>query len=162
MRGRRFTADGKAGLLLLSFSLVYLILALRIPASSFASADVGPKGFPLGIGLALATAATALVVRGQREPGADPLPAIAVDDEELPPADPLKFGVVVLLLLVYILTFTALGYVLATFLFIAGTTTFLDRRRLLRNLLFGLGFPLVVYAVFTRLLGITLPAGLLG
>ena len=63
----------------------------------------------------------------------------------------------------YIIAFIPLGYLLATFLFLVAMTTYVDRKKLLRNCIFAAVFSPAVYALFTYGLQVQLPApGLLG
>lgn len=155
MRGTRVNADTVAGGVMLAFALFYLASALTIEKSSFGDAPVGPKALPIVIGAALAVAALALVARslrrtqtGERE-----------GDPENPAQSPARFAVVAGLLLVYIVVFLPLGYMISTFLFLLGTTMYLDRAHPVRNVVYALAFSLIVYFVFTELLEVVLPAG---
>jgi putative tricarboxylic transport membrane protein len=97
-------------------------------------------------------------VPAREEPEAEE--AEGLDDN--PAQSPARFAVVAGLLLGYILLLLPLGYVISTFLFLFGTTMYLDRRRPVRNFVYSLLFALVVYYVFTELLTVVLPAGPLG
>ncbi len=162
-------ANTIAGGVMFVFALVYLAMAFQIPQSSFRNAAVGPRALPIVIGLTLAVASLALVVKGMREPAArEPsgeaaggLPA-EVFEEETPPQDPVRLVVVVGLLLAYIFAFIPLGYVISTFLFLLAVTMYLDRAHLVRNVVYSVVFPVLVYFVFTQLLTVALPPGLLG
>ncbi|KWX68979.1 hypothetical protein ASJ79_02545 [Mycobacterium sp. NAZ190054] len=64
-------------------------------------------------------------------------------------------------LVVYIAVFPHLGFALSTLLFLAGLSTYLAPRHLVRNVIVSAIFAGVVYYLFTYLLGVQLPAGLL-
>ena len=64
------------------------------------------------------------------------------------------------MLLGYILLFLPLGYVVSTFLFLFGTSMYLGRGRPVRKVVYLLLFALIVCYVFTELLTVVLPAGL--
>lgn len=147
-----------AGGVVLAFAVFYLAASLQIPPSSFTNAAVGPRVMPIAIGIGLALAAVALIARGLR--GAPE--KTEVPREETPPQSPVRFAVIVGLLVAYILLFLPLGYVLSTFLFILGVTMYLDRGHPVRNVIYALVFSLVVYLVFTGLLGVALPQSPLG
>lgn len=155
---RRFGSDAVAGGVVLAFAIFYLIATFAIPPSSFTNAAVGPRAMPIVIGVGLALAAAALIVRGLR----GSVEEDGVLQEETPPQSPVRFAVIVGLLVAYILLFLPLGYVLSTFLFILGITMYLDRGHPVRNMIYALVFSLVVYFVFTELLGVALPRGPLG
>ncbi len=157
-------ADSVAGGVGVVFSLAYLAVALQIPSSSSSAAAVGPRVFPIAIGVALALASLALFVKGLREvpsdEGGEPAEPVEEVDDTLTQS-PTRLGVTVALLFGYILLFVPLGYVISTFLFVLAVTMYLDSRHWIRNLVYAILFPLVVYFVFTELLRVTLPTGLL-
>ncbi len=158
-------ADSVAGGVGFVFSLAYLAIALQIPSSSFSAAAVGPRVFPMAIGIAFALASLALLAKGLREAptdgGGETAEPVEEEDDTLTQS-PTRLGVIVALLFGYILLFIPLGYLIATFLFILAVTMYLDSRHWIRNLVYAILFPLVVYFVFTELLRVTLPGGLLG
>lgn len=168
---QRVNSDTVAGAVVLVFALAYTILALRIPPSSFTNAVVGPSVFPIAIGVGLILASLALLVKGLvARPAPDGPPDVAgledpaLDDlpyETNPPQSPVKLAVTLLILLGYVLTFVDLGYVLSTFLFLLISGMYLDRKHPVRNTVYAALFPIVVYLIFTVLLGVTLPAGVL-
>lgn len=144
--------------MILAYALFYIAMAFNIPSSSFSNAAVGPKALPIAIGGALTIAALALIVRrlrGSQEDG-------GIAAGEMPPQNPVRFAVLVAILVGYVLVFVPLGYVISTFLFIVGVTMYLDRERPVRNVVYALVFSVVVYFVFSQLLGVTLPTGPLG
>ena len=145
---KRLNADTVAGGIGFAFALAYLAATFAIPEGSFANAAVGPAALPAVIGAALAVASLALAARGVLR--------------GVPAQSPARFAVVAGLLLGYILLLLPLGYVISTFLFLFGTTMYLDRGRPVRNFVYSLLFALVVYYVFTELLTVVLPAGPLG
>lgn len=156
--------DSVAGGVGVAFSLVYLAIALQIP-SSFSSAElVGPRVFPIAIGVALALASLALLVKGLREAssdeGGEPAEPVEEEDDTLE-QNSTRLGVIIALLFGYILLFVPLGYLISTFLFVLTVTMYLDSRHWIRNLVYAILFPIVVYFVFTELLRVTLPTGLL-
>lgn len=162
---KRLNADTVAGGIGFAFALAYLAATFAIPEGSFANAAVGPAALPAVIGAALAVASLALAARGvlrgvpaREEPEAEE--AEGLNDN--PAQSPARFAVVAGLLLGYILLLLPLGYVISTFLFLFGTTMYLDRGRPVRNFVYSLLFALVVYYVFTELLTVVLPAGPLG
>ncbi len=122
-----------------------------------------PAALPIVIGAALAVASLALAVRGvlrgapvEKEPEAEG--AEELDDN--PAQSPARFAVVAGLLLGYILLLLPLGYVVSTFLFLFGTSMYLGRGRPVRKVVYSLLFALIVCYVFTELLTVVLPAGL--
>jgi putative tricarboxylic transport membrane protein len=64
--------------------------------------------------------------------------------------------------LVYYVAFEPAGYVLATAVYLIGLLSVLNRGRWIVNLAVTLGFTVVSYIVFAKLLGVALPSGVLG
>jgi putative tricarboxylic transport membrane protein len=68
---------------------------------------------------------------------------------------------VLLSLVAYATLLHPLGYSLATALFFPVTGRMLGSTRLRRDIIIGLVLGLAIYLIFTRILGVRLPAGLL-
>jgi putative tricarboxylic transport membrane protein len=58
----------------------------------------------------------------------------------------------------YIVAFIPLGYLLSTFLFLVAMTTYVERRKIARNCIFGAVFSPAVYVLFNYGLQVQLPA----
>lgn len=67
--------------------------------------------------------------------------------------------ILAVLIVVYLLLMNLVGYVISTALFSIVVLTYLDRKHMLRNVIFSVVFPLACYGVFDRVLQIWLPAG---
>ncbi len=113
---------------------------------------VGPRLFPLIIGAVLLVLAFAHLLREYRR---ESRPAAAE-----PIGDWAAVGVLAGALAALILLFELLGFVVASFLFVAAVSTFLDRARWRRNVAVAVVFAPLMWALFTRLLGIDLPGGI--
>lgn len=155
---------GAVGALL---GVVFLLGALQITPDPSAFNVVGPRIAPLAIGSLTLACSVALIVQAlRREPAAAELGAR--DDLEGSGPGPAGKRSVGRLLAVfamftgYILVFIPLGYIVATFLFLVALTTYLDRRKWLRNVVFASVFSVGVYFAFFDGLQVQLPAGLLG
>ena len=59
---------------------------------------------------------------------------------------------------VYIVAFIPLGFLLSTFLFLVAMTTYVERRKIVRNCIFGAVFSPAVYVLFNYGLQVQLPA----
>jgi putative tricarboxylic transport membrane protein len=158
----RINSDTVAGGILLAFALFYLATASTIEKSSFGDAPVGPKALPIIIGVGLAFASLALMARSLRQTPAGEQAEEREEDPDNPAQSPARFFVVVGLFLGYVIVFLPLGYMISTFLFLLGTTMYLDREHPVRNVVYSLAFSMIVYFVFTELLGVVLPMGPLG
>lgn len=161
MKLKELPADVVAGVVTFVVAAVVFVASLQI-AKPAAAEVVGPKVLPVTFSVALAAAAVALVVRGFR---ARALPAPATDDdtEQAPkPGQTRRLLVLAAMLLVYVLVFIPVGYMLSTFAFLAAVSTYIDRKKWIRNLVFAAVFSVVVYFAFTRGLQVELPPGILG
>ncbi|MEV4075292.1 tripartite tricarboxylate transporter TctB family protein [Nonomuraea fuscirosea] len=163
----------------LAAAVVVLAQAFSIPQGNGYQA-VGPRAFPLLVGVGLAVVSVIGVVQAFR-PGAAPgtAPAVA-SGADAPGEDTSGEGasgggasgedgethwpsVLMLLgaLAAYALLLVPAGYWQATTVFFVAVARVLGSRRLVRDVLAGLVLALATYFLFDRLLGITLPPGLI-
>ena len=185
-RERTGMDERRLGAGLLALGAGYLAAAFLISEPEGGYAAVGPRVFPIGIGIALVAVAlsTALRARARRAAGttssgaAGPQPgaaraqapdpdeagaqAIRAPDAAPPAADWRAAAPSVLLFLAYIVLLEPLGYLPATAAFITLEARVLGSRRWGRDLAAALVVAFSVYALFSLLLGLRLPAGLLG
>jgi putative tricarboxylic transport membrane protein len=137
------------GLLLLAAVLV-IVDAVRLPATS---AVVGPAAVPLPVGVALGVVGAGLLVDARRK-----LPGAGAGTPWQPRAGLRVLGLVAALV-GFALLLPLLGYVVtATALFVAAALL-LDAPRDWRVLAWGWALSAVVFLVFDRLIGLTLPSG---
>jgi putative tricarboxylic transport membrane protein len=114
-------------------------------------AVVGPRVFPIIIGLGLAVSGAAMAVFATwREPGAEA------------EADWRTLLLLAAALAAYLALYLPLGFPIASWLFFVGGAWILGSRNIVRDVISGALLVAVVYLVFTRLLTIDLPAGPLG
>jgi putative tricarboxylic transport membrane protein len=146
-----------AVLVLVGGFLVYS--ALTLP-EGFAKVDpVGPKFFPMVIGIAALALAVILAVViprgsvGEADAGED------IDPEA--PGDWRTVGLLVALFIAMILLVNPLGWVIMSTLFFAGAATILGSKHYVRNFVIGLILALASFYAFYSGLGIPLPAGIL-
>lgn len=164
MRVKDLHADVVAGAVVFAFAVFVLVASFQIPEAASRTELVGPKALPVAYSVGMAVAALALLVRGLVV-RARPEPAVDEDGEgELPPkpGQARRFLILAAMLLVYILLFIPVGYLLSTFAFLAAVSTYIDRRKWIRNLVFAAVFAVAVYFAFTRGLQVELPPGLVG
>ena len=133
--------------------------AITLP-EGFAKVDpVGPKFFPMVIGIAALLLAVVLAVaipmgsRGEADAGED------IDPEA--PSDWRTVGLLVGLFVAMILLVNPLGWVVMGTVFFAGAATILGSGHYVRNLAIGLVLALVSFYAFYSGLGIPLPPGIL-
>jgi putative tricarboxylic transport membrane protein len=137
--------------------LIYDAVTLE---AGFAKVDpVGPKLFPVVIGVILIVLAVILAIAiprgsvGEADAGED------VDPNT--PGDWRTVGLLVGLFVALILLVNPLGWVIASALFFAGAATILGSRHYIRNIVIGVVLALVSFYGFYSGLGIPLPAGIL-
>jgi putative tricarboxylic transport membrane protein len=137
--------------------LVYSALTL---SEGFAKVDpVGPKFFPMVIGIAALVLAAILAIaiprgsKGEADAGED------VDPNA--PGDWRTVGLLIVLFVAMILLVDPLGWVLTSTLFFGGAATILGSKHYVRNFILGLALALASFYAFYSGLGIPLPAGIL-
>jgi putative tricarboxylic transport membrane protein len=137
--------------------LIYDALSLE---AGFAKVDpVGPKIFPIAIGVILIVLAVVLAVAiprgsvGEADAGED------VDPNT--PGDWRTVGMLVGLFVVVILLVTPLGWAIAGTLLFAGAATILGDHHYIRNVVIGAVLAVASFYAFYSGLGIPLPAGIL-
>ena len=128
----------------------YLALTFLIPEPSGAYAAVGPRAFPIVIGIGLISCSLWIGLSEARSPVA-PIPV----DWQL-------FVFSAMTFLAYILLLEPVGYLLATVGLITLESRLLGSRDWFRNLIISVVITASVYGVFNLLLDIRLPAGLIG
>ncbi|TDD11348.1 tripartite tricarboxylate transporter TctB family protein [Nonomuraea deserti] len=136
-----------AGFLLAA--VVVLVQAFAIPRGEGYQA-VGPRAFPLLVGGGLAVVAVIGAVQAFRAGPQD-----AEEETHWP-----SVLMLVAALAGYALVLVPAGYWQATTVFFAVVARVLGSRKLLRDAVVGLVLALATYFLFDRLLGITLPPGL--
>ena len=137
--------------------LIYDALTL---AEGFAKVDpVGPKAFPLTIGIVLIVLAGILAIAiprgsvGEADAGED------VDPNS--PGDWRTVGMLVGLFVAVILLVKPLGWAITGALLFAGAATILGNRHYVRNIAIGAVLSVASFYAFYSGLGIPLPAGIL-
>lgn len=137
--------------------LIYDAVTLE---AGFAKVDpVGPKLFPIVIGVVLIVLAIILAIAiprgsvGEADAGEDVDPNM--------PGDWRTVGLLVAVFVALILLVNPLGWVITGTLFFAAAATVLGSRHYIRNIAIGLVLALVSFYGFYSGLGIPLPAGVL-
>ncbi|CAN5879437.1 tripartite tricarboxylate transporter TctB family protein [soil metagenome] len=133
--------------------------AVTLP-DGFAKVDpVGPRFFPMVIGIAALVLAVILAIaiprgsRGEADAGED------IDPDM--PSDWRTVGLLVALFVAMILLVNPLGWVIMSTLFFGGAATILGSKHYVRNFAIGLILALASFYAFYSGLGIPLPAGIL-
>ena len=137
---------------------LYLYAAEQLPSLAIGD-PLGPRAFPRLLAAGLICAAALLLVEMLR--ARKRMPA------EEPQGDPsarsayVIVGCAALWTLGYILVFEPLGYIVATSVYVLALTAYFNRGRWVMNTLTSGFFCALSYFLFTRVLGVTLPGGVL-
>lgn len=147
--------DLVVAVIMLIFGAAYLGGAFTINEPSTSYSAVGPRFFPILIGIGMMLSGVWLGVQTWRKQRAG---ATFADLEEM---DWRTWGAAALVLLVYIFALAPLGYIIATSAFLFLEARVFGSKEWLRDAIVSVGISLVVYVFFNGLLKIGLPAGLL-
>ena len=119
---------------------------------------LGPKAFPrlLAGGLVL-TAMLFLfeILRARKVKAPKAAPVSAEEDA------PVIVGGVALWTLLYFVMYERLGYIVATMTYLVVLMAYFNRGKWVANVLTAVLFPIISYFMFTKLLGVNLPPGIL-
>ena len=153
----------KVALVALAFSVLYFGLTFTIKARGILQSgsfnNIPPTLMPRIIAvLAILTSCAMLAeaVSGYKkaEKGPDGVKAESLlsflDKDKL---------VILVLFVAYLLVMGLVGYVVSTMLMSIAVLTYIERRHIIRNIIYSVAFPLVCYGVFDRILQLWLPSG---
>lgn len=148
------------------FSLVYFIAAWTSIPKSALKQVVGPDAFPKAVSFLMLLISVIYLtqqMRGVAKEADEKRAAIIGADEKVETKADLKtMGIMIVVMFGYAFLFEPLGYALTTFIaFMIGIFVF-NRKHLLRDTIIGLIGSLGMYFIFTLLLKVQLPAGVLG
>lgn len=168
----RRRAERLAGVVVALAGVVLLVASVLIPEPVRESPGMGPRVMPTVVSLGLLVSGVLLVLTAARrhdegieetllDERSEHELAELLDPDEAPV--PWRGLVVVLgLLVLFAVAFIPLGFILSTALFLGVVTTWADPGRWVRNWIFAAALPVAVYFLFTELLMVSLPAGVLG
>lgn len=148
--------DAVSGVLTAIGGVVLFVSARGIERLPRDTETIGPGVFPTVLSALLVGAGLLLCVNGLRGTHVD------IDRAGELPVPWRRLMLMVAMFAGYCVVFIPVGFLLATFAYLALVTCVVDAGRWKRNLLFASGFAVVVYFTFTQLLAVELPAGLLG
>jgi putative tricarboxylic transport membrane protein len=148
------------------FAAFYLEQALTIPLPN-RELIVSPRGFPTFVGVLMVVVTIILSITEIRKVlkarKADRATVVeGTDDDDTERITSWKDAWVTLLsLCVYVAVFSFLGFFISTTVFLIGLSTYFSRDKWLRNIIVSVLFSLAVFLLFSNLLQVRLPAGLL-
>jgi putative tricarboxylic transport membrane protein len=139
------------GTCMLLFSLVLFFLIIRFPNTATQYRTVAPTFFPYLLSAILAGLSLLLIGEGRRSaPG--PLFSIEFNSRAA-----YRTGLLLLILIIFALTLTTLGFTLAAMLFMLAGQLLLGERKMMPLVLYTLAVPWGMYLVFAGLFKIPLP-----
>lgn len=141
------------GCCLLLFSAYLFFLISRFPDTAAEYRTISPTFFPYLLTGVLAGLSLLLMVEGLRTP------AGAILSIRLGSREARRTGMLLLILTVFALSLTTLGFVLDAFLFMVAVQLLLGERRFLVLALAALGVSFGMYFVFATLFMVPLPTG---
>jgi len=140
-------------------SVIALLGAVVVYAASQIKGDIDerlpPRTLPYIVGIVLLFSGAALSFKSLRATGPDA-------DVGWPERDGwIRIGVNFLLLLLFVALINVIGMPLATFVYVAATIRYLDRKRTVGAIIAGACSSLVVYFLFMKFLELPFPMGFL-
>lgn len=146
------------GALLVLVAAGWIVAAWGLPAGS-AMDPLGPRGFPVLLGLVLAAAGVTLIVQGARRAAGGATDA--APEEDAGPFSPGRLLGALGLTGAYLAGLEPLGYLVTTPLYVAALLILQGGVPWRPLLLTALGLPLVLFLFFATLMGVPLPWGVL-
>ena len=144
---------------LLAIGVVALLATFAIPPGRGGWATTGARFFPLLVSIGLIFLGFALLLRS----------TVLADEalgrhaaEEAAETDWTTPAVLMAMLVAYVLALEPVGYVVATALLFPAAARALGSRALVRDIVSGVVFAVAVDLLFTRLLAVPLPIGIVG
>jgi len=147
---REVLASGAFGVMMLVAAVLVIVDAVRLPATSEA---VGPAAVPLPVGVLLGVVGAALLVRARLQL------ATAVEQHPWQPGAGVRVLGMVAALVGFALLLPLLGYVVTAAALFGAAALLLGAPHPLRTLTYGWALAAIVFLVFDRLIGLSLPAG---
>jgi putative tricarboxylic transport membrane protein len=147
---REVLAAGGFGAVMLVAAVLVIVDAVRLPETSGA---VGPAAVPLPVGVLLGAVGAALVVRARLQL------RTAVDGEPWQSGAGARLLGMVVALIGFAVLLPWLGYVVTSAALFTAAGTLLGAPRFWRTVAYGWALAAIVFLVFDRLIGLSLPAG---
>lgn len=141
--------DKIASLIFLVIGLIFVFEALKISDSAYGS-NVGPKIFPLGLGIMLIVLSVSLIIQTFRQKAQS-------SGEEFSSPQYKRFFIILAAAIGYVLLLDVLGYVITTFAFLLIAFQTLERGKWLHSIVIAALFSGIIYFGFVQILGGSLP-----
>jgi putative tricarboxylic transport membrane protein len=147
---RTVLASAAFGAVLLVAAVLVIVDAVRLPETSEA---VGPAAVPLPVGALLAIVGAALLVQARAQS------ATAVRGTPWPAGAGLRLLGMVAALVAFAFLLPVLGFVVTSTALFVAAAMLLGAPRSWQTLAYGWALSAIVFLVFDRLIGLSLPAG---
>lgn len=165
---KSFKGDVQLAISAIVIAVVYLYTDMQLPEVRL-SDPLGPKAFPALVGVGLIVSAILLLLeRNSKIRAGNTIEVKPTPDEpgtnaagDAPKHNPMILVGMVLWTALYDVCFERAGYLVATTVFLFGLLSYFNRKRHKTNLAIALGFTLVFDFLFSLVLGVPMPAGLL-
>lgn len=137
---------------------VYIYATEQLPSLEIGD-PLGPKAFPrlLAIGLVI-TAVVMLFEILRARKAAAPRTAERKPEEQ---GAPMVVAAVAVWTLLYFLAYERLGFIVSTALYLVVLTSYFNRGKTIANVSTSILFAVGAYVMFVKILGVTLPPGIL-
>ena len=147
---RTVLASAAFGAVMLVAAVLVIVDALRLPETN---AAVGPAAVPLPVGVLLGVVGAGLLVQARAQLGT------AVRGKAWPPRAGLRLLGMVAALVAFALLLPVLGFVVASTALFVAAAILLGAPNFWRTVAYGWALSAIVFLLFDRLIGLSLPTG---
>lgn len=147
---RTVFASAAFGAVLLVAAVLVIVDALRLPETN---AAVGPAAVPLPVGVLLGVVGAGLLVQARAQLGT------AVRGKAWPPKAGLRLLGMVAALVAFALLLPVLGFVVTSTALFVAAAILLGAPHFWRTVAYGWALSAIVFLLFDRLIGLSLPTG---
>jgi putative tricarboxylic transport membrane protein len=147
---RTVLASAAFGAVLIIAAVLVIIDAVRLPETH---AAVGPAAVPIPVGVLLGVVGAGLMVQARAHLGT------AVRGAGWPPGAALRLLGMVVALVAFAFLLPVLGFVVTSTALFVAAAMLLGAPHFLRTVAYGWALSAIVFLVFDRLIGLSLPAG---
>ncbi|WP_414474523.1 tripartite tricarboxylate transporter TctB family protein [Microvirga sp. M2] len=139
-------------------AVIYLYATLQIPSRDDVD-PLGPRAYPLLVFAGMMVSAAWIFIEGHRSEDSIEV-SEAKEDLVVGHRHTALIGALVAWCIGYFAVLEHAGFIVSTLMFLLGLTTYFNRGRHLANVTTCIAFPVGIYLMFTKVLGVPLPSGL--
>ncbi|MFJ7735805.1 tripartite tricarboxylate transporter TctB family protein [Lysinibacillus sp. NPDC097287] len=151
------TFDKVMSIVLFIVGILFIVQATQISDSAYGSA-VGPKTFPLGLGIVLVLLSLRLFYETWRQAVKARLAKGPEDPSKTSSIEAKKFLIIFASAIAYVFFLEIVGYVITTFIFLLIGFQTMERGKLLFSVIISAAFSIGIYYLFSVVLGGSLPS----